>query len=97
MICIYLRIIISGCSPSVYRVIDADEQYKYCNILEPPHKRPVSVALLRKMKQFWSLGPTFFDWAHGLPGVGVVPSGILYGNQAATIEEDDSDGDDSDV
>ncbi|PBK63925.1 hypothetical protein ARMSODRAFT_1007454 [Armillaria solidipes] len=98
---------ISGCSPSVYKVIDANEHHKYSRILSPsgilndyPYKSPASAALLKKMKPVWSLDPTCFDWAHGMPGVGIVTErqivlGITYGRQAVTIEEEEDD--DSDV
>ncbi|PBK86423.1 hypothetical protein ARMGADRAFT_1086598 [Armillaria gallica] len=99
---------ISGCSPSLYKVIDTNEPDKYSRILSPngilndyPYKSPASAVLLKKMKPIWSLDLTCFDWAHGMPGVGVVTErkivlGIAYGRQAVTIEEDGDDGD-SDV
>ncbi|KAK0447201.1 hypothetical protein EV421DRAFT_1789326 [Armillaria borealis] len=72
---------ISGCSPSVYKVIGADEQYKYLDIIssrgvldEQPYKTPASVRLLKKMKPFWSLDRACFDWVHGLPDVGIFPA-----------------------
>ncbi|KAK0205611.1 hypothetical protein DFS33DRAFT_1502661, partial [Desarmillaria ectypa] len=60
---------ISGCSPSVYKVINTDEQYKYLDILsfkgilnKHPYKKRASVVLLRKMKPIWSADPICFDW-----------------------------------
>ncbi|KAG7441169.1 uncharacterized protein BT62DRAFT_1080358 [Guyanagaster necrorhizus] len=57
-------IIISGCSPSVYKVIKEDEKFKYTGMLasrgiiyEHPYRQPASLRLLRNMKPFWSLGP----------------------------------------
>ncbi|KAK0447197.1 hypothetical protein EV421DRAFT_1929024 [Armillaria borealis] len=97
---------ISGCSPSMYKVIDANEQDKYFRILslsgilnEHPYKMSTSVALLKKMKPFWSLDPICFDWTQGMPGVGVITDrpivpGITFSRQAVTIkgeEDDDSD------
>ncbi|KAK0460599.1 uncharacterized protein EV420DRAFT_1641149 [Desarmillaria tabescens] len=94
-------IIISGCSPSVYKVIKDDEKFKYAGMLasrgiiyEHPYRKPASLRLLKKMKPFWSLGPECFDWAPGLPGVGVAPEpremhltpGITYGTEAVVIE-----------
>ncbi|KAK0447208.1 hypothetical protein EV421DRAFT_2017493 [Armillaria borealis] len=98
---------ISGCSPSVYKDINANEHHKYSRILSPsgilndyPYKSPASATLLKKMKPVWSLDPTCFGWAHGMPGVGIVTErqivlGITYGRQAVTIEEEEDD--DSDV
>ncbi|KAK0205603.1 hypothetical protein DFS33DRAFT_782131 [Desarmillaria ectypa] len=94
---------ISGCSPSVYKAIDANEQDTYSTILslstilqEHPYKTPASAALLKKMMPSWSLDPTCFDWAHGIPGVGAIPDrpfvpGITYGSQAVTIEEEEEE------
>ncbi|KAK0205621.1 hypothetical protein DFS33DRAFT_1258736 [Desarmillaria ectypa] len=94
-------IIISGCSPSVYKVIKEDEKFKYAGMLasrgiiyEHPYRKPESLRLLKKMKPFWSLGPECFDWAPDLPGVGVAPEaremeltpGITYGDEAVIIE-----------
>ncbi|KAK0447199.1 hypothetical protein EV421DRAFT_1901321 [Armillaria borealis] len=94
-------IIISGCSPSVYKVIKENKKFKYAGMLasrgmlyEHPYQEPASLQLLKEMKPFWSLGPECFDWAHGMPGTGVTPEprqqylipGITYGDKAVVIE-----------
>ncbi|KAK0229953.1 hypothetical protein EDD85DRAFT_939687 [Armillaria nabsnona] len=96
---------ISGCSLSLYKVINANEHDKYSRILSPsgilndyPYQSSASAVLLKKMKPVWSLDLTCFDWAHGMPGVSIVTErqivlGITYGRQAVTIE---GDGDDDD-
>ncbi|KAK0474636.1 hypothetical protein IW261DRAFT_1341523 [Armillaria novae-zelandiae] len=97
-------IIISGCSSAVYKVILPKEKALYSAILtskgmlhEHPYNCEGSLALLRKMKPFWNLGPECFDWVD-VPGVGIVPDiemepfvpGIMCADQTVIIEAGDN-------
>ncbi|KAK0481268.1 hypothetical protein IW261DRAFT_1334340, partial [Armillaria novae-zelandiae] len=96
-------IIISGCSSSVYNVISPDEQAMYSAMLGPKgmlhehhYNNEGTLLLLRRMKPFWNLGSSCFDWVD-VPGVDVVPNiveteyvpGVSYSDRAVIIQGDD--------
>ncbi|KAK0481272.1 hypothetical protein IW261DRAFT_1562550 [Armillaria novae-zelandiae] len=96
-------IIISGCSSTVSTVISPDEQVMYSAMLGPKgmlhehhYNNEGTLLLLRRMKPFWNLGSSCFDWVD-VPGVDVVPDivemeyvpGVSYSDRAVIIQGDD--------
>lgn len=91
---------ISGCSPSIYRVVKPDEQAVYMNLLashslfqENPRQYPDNVAALKRLKPLWSCGFETYGWALS-DGPSSIGADVLPNNAAhagVNVPDDDVD------